>query len=469
MKKVTFICCLLFLNIGIAFSQKRMVGKDQQRNQERLEVKDAEREYSIIVYERQSDSPLSFDREIATGSRGFWNGIYDVYRSTFVGKITNLSTTILDTGVNLLVKAFTKKKENHANWLSSIQKEMTFTKTLPMQTEIADFYRNPSKVGAMDPEDMIFNGFGCRQYLTYKDEDGIQKKILVFEIACSLDDSKRGKERILHHGKFEIKVDSIRFNPYLCDLPNDSLDVAQVNEALRIPFDFERRKNLSFRLVAKITSSWMNEAIEIFRDQPLGQFQIDFIIPDSTVLDSVGEWKGYYTYKSTNASDQMNPKKNVMVSGECFIVPRSFIGYYDLDNTSPSSTPIWGTGQYCVNMQISERCQKNDQYYDSDDKWKEEWKKIKKRRSTPTIFNTLLNQAKNEFDWDNHKWVYTILNPVQSAVLVEEKKWVNHIIIGDEDGVVQSNNQQANSYSLSNKDMNVQEGQKPKGMIEQKP
>ena len=29
--------------------------------------------------------------------------------------------------------------------------------------------------------------------------------------------------------------------------------------------------------------------------------------------------------------------------------------------------------------------------------------------------------------------MYTILDPVQSAILVDEEKWVNHIIIGDED------------------------------------
>lgn len=436
MKKIALIGCFSLFLIGTAHAQNKKTGKAPIGHNVKAETKESSREYSIIVYERQSDSPLSFDREISNGrsGNGFFEGIYDVYRSTFAGKIINLSSNFLGTGVNMLVKAFTQKRENQANWYSTVQREMTYTKRLPMQTEIADFYRKTSSIGAMDPEGMMFNGLGCRQYITYRDDDGSLKKILVFEIACSLDDSQRGKQRILHHGKFEIKVDSIRFNPYLCDLPNDSLSASQVKEALRIPFDFERRKNLTFRLNANISSSWMNEAIEIFKDQPLGQFLVEFNIPDSTVLDQEGPWKGYYTYKATSVKDQENPNKNVKISGECFIVPRSFIGNYSVDDTpTPSTTPLWGTGQYRIDMQITETCQMNEQYYISDDRWKEEWKKIKKRRHSPSIFSTFVDQAKNEFDWNNHKWVYTILDPVQSAILVDEEKWVNHIIIGDED------------------------------------
>ena len=473
MNKVVLSCCLLFLSLGTAMAQPKKSGRPAFADGGRPEVRETDREYSIIVYERQSDSPLSFDREISNGrsGSGFWEGIYDVYRSTFAGKITNLSSNLLGSGVNLLVKAFTQKKENRNNWYASVQREMNYTRSLPMQTEIADFYRNTSKVGAMDPEGMMFNGLGCRQYITYKDEDGTVKRILVFEIACSLDDSQRGKQRILHHGKFEIKVDSIRFNPYLCDLPNDSLTAQQVDEALRIPFDFERRQNLTFKLNANITSSWMNEAIEIFKDQPLGQFQIQFTIPDSTALDSVGKWKGYFTYNASSVTDRENPKKRVSVTGECFIVPRSFIGNYkEGDEGTPSITPLWGTGQYRVDMQISESCQMNSQYYTSDDRWKEEWKKIKRRRHSPSVFNTFLDQAKNEFDWNNHKWVYTILDPVKSAILVDEEKWVNHIIIGNDDSGPQSSYNPVSSSSIPS-DMNTgtNGSQRPQGGLGQKP
>lgn len=456
---------MFVLGIGMASAHQKRTSDASLVNKENSEVKETEREYSIIVFERQSDSPLSFDREISNGrsGNGFFEGIYDVYRSTFAGKITNLSSDILGTGINLLVKAFTQKKENQANWLYTIQKEMTYTRNLPMQTEIADFYRNTSSLGAMDPEGMMFNGLGCRQYITYKDDDGEVKKILVFEIACSLDDSQRGKQRILHHGKFEIKVDSIRFNPYLCDLPNDSLNARQVNESLRIPFDFERRKNLTFRLNANITSSWMNEAIEIFKEQSLGQFQVEFTIPDTTVLDSVGKWKGYYTYNSTSVADIENPKKNVKVSGECFIVPRSFIGNYkEGDETTPSTTPLWGTGQYRVDMQITETCQMNEKFYDSNDRWKEEWKQIKKRKKcSPSFINTIIEQTKNEFDWNNHKWIYTILDPVQSAIIIDEQKWVNRIISVDEKNGTQSSYQQTGNNPTSG-DMNKTGSDKPK-------
>lgn len=195
------------------------------------------------------------------------------------------------------------------------------------------------------------------------------------------------------------------------------------------------------------------------------------MIPDSTVLDSVGKWKGYFTYNATSVTDRENPKKRVSVTGECFIVPRSFIGNYkEGDEGTPSITPLWGTGQYRVDMQISESCQMNSQYYTSDDRWKEEWKKIKRRRRSPSVFNTFLVQAKNEFDWNNHKWVYTILDPVKSAILVDEEKWVNHIIIGDDNSGSQSGYNTASSSSTPSS-MNTETSgmQRPQGGPVQKP
>ena len=432
MKRLLLFISVVLLGIGIIFAEGKRQEKAPSGKVKQGVTKEPDREFSIIVYERESGSPLTFQHEISNGRGGFVDGLFEVYRSSFAGKVTNLSTNILGAGVDLLVKAFTKKRDDEAKWRLTIQKEMTYTKKLPMQTEIADFYKTTSSIGAMDPSNMIFNGFGCRQYLSYKDKDGTDKKILVFEIACSLDDSSLGKQRIIHHGKFIIKVDSIRFNPYLCELPNDSLRAEQVEDALRIPFDFERRKDFTFKLTADISSSWMNEAIEMYKDQLLGQFNVEFTIPDSTALDREGPWKGYFTYNSSSNKDREN--KNITVSGESFIVPRSFVGNYsDDDMLTPSTTPLWGTGQYRIDMQITETCQINEQFYKSDDAWKDEWKKIRKRKKSTSFFDTVVEKAKTEFDWDNHKWVYTILDPVKSAIIIDETKWVNRIIVGSED------------------------------------
>ena len=422
-------CSVLLFGMHPARCQSR--NADQRKQEATTGAKETGREYSIIVYERPSDAPLSFERELSNGRLGlFWGGIFDVYRNAFAAKTLNYSSGLLDTGVSLITQALNQKKTDYNNWRSSMQKEMTYTRKLPMQTEIADFYRDVSHVGAMDPEGIMFNGLGCRQYLTYRDESGQPKKILVFEIACSLDDSEKGKQRILHHGKFEIKVDSVLFNPYLCDLPNDSLTARQVEEALRIPFDFKRRKNLTFRLTATLTSSWMNEAIEIFQDQALGRFQIDFSIPDSTVLDTDGVWKGYYTYRPDR--DYADPKKNVRATGESFIVPRSFIGTYkESDDPASALVSQWGTGQYKIDMQISETCQMNEQYYASEEKWKEEWRILKKRKKKPSMMRTLVDQFRTEFDMDDYKWIHTILDPVKSAIIVDEKRWINNIMAAD--------------------------------------
>lgn len=450
MKKLLLFVCVILLGLETVSAQDKRPAPPHGWDNERRDAKETTREYSIIVYERQSDAPLSLDREIANG-RGIGDRIFDLYRSTFAGKVTNLSSTIMGIGVDALVKLVTKNRDNKAKWQATIQKEMTYSRNLPMQTEIADFYKSTSSIGAMDPNGMMFNGFGCRQYLTYRDKENSLKRILVFEIACSLDESTIGKQRIVHHGKFVLKVDSVRFNPYLCNLPNDSLSMRQVEEALRIPFDFERRKNLTFRLTADITSSWMNEAIEIFKDQSLGQFQVEFTISDSTVLEQDGPWKGYYSYNASSLADQQNPKKNVRITGESFIVPRSFVGNYtDGETQVPSTTPLWGTGQYRIDMQIMETCQMNEQYYSSGDMWKDEWKIIKRRKKSPSFFQQIVEQTKKEFDIADHKWVVTILEPFKSAIIVDESKWVNRIITGQEGVAATQSNQRPSTGDHSN-------------------
>ena len=86
---------------------------------------------------------------------------------------------------------------------------------------------------------------------------------------------------MLHHSKFEVYVDSLRFNPYLCDLPNDSLGLETDK---RIGFSFARRKDLQFRVDATITSSWINQAMQVHNDVKIGEFHITASI-DSTNLD----------------------------------------------------------------------------------------------------------------------------------------------------------------------------------------
>ena len=391
------------------------------------EIKESNYEYNIMVYERPSTQPLVIERELTTNQKGIFSALLDVYRSTFTGKVVDFSAQVLQAGINLIIKAIGMEQENYRNWQQTTRKESSFSITLPMQNEISDFYQAPSTIGALDPDGIIFKGFGCKQFVVYADGKQ-QKKIPVIIVACSLDTTDQGKQRINHHSKFQIVVDSIIFNPFLCNIPNDSLNARQIEQNMRIPFDFKRRSNLNFCLHADFSSSWINEAVMVTHDQHLGSFDIAFTIPDSSVLDTAGTWKGYYTWYSTR--DAMNPKKQVRVSGESFIVPRSFICTRQQGEELISE---WGTGQYRIDMAFTESCELNKNYYFTEGKpnknWKPEWKQMKRRKHYPTFWDHVAADFTRTFDIQNHQWVHTLLDPVQAAIIVNEKNWLNTVIV----------------------------------------
>lgn len=400
-------------------------------------------EYSVIVYERDKDSPLEV-HEIAKENRGVIYDIFTLLRQGFSKQASTYTSNMFAAGTSAVAGLFTKKKDDLRNWEAAVQREMNFVKHLPMQTEISDFYRDTTTVGALDPDKMIFKGIGCRQYKIYE-ENGRRDSMLVFEIVCSIDSSETKLSRIIRHGKFELKVDSIKFNPVLCNLPNDSLSEEQV-ASLRIPFDFRNRKNLTFRLDATFYSSWMNEAIQVFNDQKLGAFQVSFTIPNESVLEKSGPYKGYFVYDQTR--DKSRGKVNI--TGECFIVPRSFI---HTKRAGGEDISVWGTGQYRVDMQFSETCQINTDYYyerempspqpggqmsgapksqkrkmlkdGSEERWKKEWKLIKQRRPSTSWWATVLGQAESVFHFSSGQWVQTFIDPIQQIVLLKESEWLS--------------------------------------------
>ena len=405
------------------------------------DIRQSTYEYDVIVYEHPSSQPLETGQEITTGQKGIFASLLDVYRSTFTGKVADLSAQIIQAGINLIVKAVGLEKENYRHWQETTQKELSFRKKLPMQTEITDFYQAPSTIGALDPTGIIFKGFGCRQYVSYIDQDRLVR-IPVIIVACSMDTSAQGKQRINHHSKFQIAVDSIIFNPFLCNLPNDSLDVKQIESDMRIPFDFERRQNLQFRLHADIYSSWINEAIMITQDQFLGCFDVSFSIQDASVLEKDGQWKGYYVWYPSRDANNMH--KRVRVKGESFMVPRSFISTTQHDGEQIST---WGTGQYRIDMYFTETCEINNAYYYTNGKpnknWKKEWKQMQRRSGRSAFWDSVAAEFTRTFDIKNSQWVHTLLDPVQTAIVINERQWLNSLIETHVTPAASSDNSQA--------------------------
>ena len=228
-----------------------------------------QRKYELIVNEGNDSTISAFNRglEASRGNRAFLADIAGVYRSTFVGQAIGTSTSLLELGITALMKAGENKQPK---WQKAVMGESTFIRVLPMPDGDSRLLPRAVVNRPFDPSDMFFNGFGCRQVIEYTDAEGRPAEEEVFYVSCNVRTDSIGRMRMLNHSKFEVYVDSLRFNFALCDLPNDSLGT---DISTRIPFSFEKRKDLKFIVRADITSSWITQAMQVYNDQPLGSLR----------------------------------------------------------------------------------------------------------------------------------------------------------------------------------------------------
>lgn len=377
-----------------------------------------QRKYRLVVNEGNDSTIAEFNRGLESmrgnlSNRGFVDNLAGLYKSSAAGQAVSATTALLDFGINSLISA---TKSKRPDWERAVRGECAFVKQLPMQMEILDFYRHPSTNGPLDPTDMNFNGFGCRQVIEYTDENGISHEDEVFYVSCKVKSGPDGKARMLNHSKFEVEIDTLRFNYALCDLPNDSLGM---NTDKRIGFSFDNRKDLKFLIKASITSSWINQALMVFNDQPLGSFDIVASI-DPRYIDEDGIFRYY-------ASSDKGSGKDVKVTGDCFLVPRSYVGSTDMENVQDS----WGTGQYKVEMKISEVCKINDRYYKTEDGkdnnlWKDEWRKIKSRRKRPSVWSQVLGVVSTQYK--DSQWITVLVDPAKNAFIQYETEGVTKLL-----------------------------------------
>ena len=167
--------------------------------------------------------------------------------------------------------------------MQQVSADCKYTRKLPMQQQITDFYASTSTRGAMDLDSIVFDGFGCQQFLNFNiPKPASLKNFLSSILNAPLRKDAQGKKQNAASQQIRGGGRSSFFNPYLCNLPNDSLNTANIE--LRTPFSFASRKNLKFNVNARISSSWMNEAIQVVNDQLLGEFNIVTTIPDSLSL-----------------------------------------------------------------------------------------------------------------------------------------------------------------------------------------
>lgn len=413
----------IILTLGLILSTLASVGQPGPSHQPgRTGGQEAERKFEMLVkamddaevidrFNASLEDQKENTRSIAAnydGTRSILSDMVTGFSSSFVTKSLAASSSILDLGVSYMAEALQGKQDD---WLKAAQSQCSFTHKLASNVQIDDFYATGSVKGAMDPANMKFEGFGCRNYLECKSDPSKGKE--VFYVFCKLRKDSLGIAKIVNHSKFAVELDRLVFNPYYCNLPNDTTGRVQNR------FDFSKRNNLTLTIKTKIFSSWVNEAIMMVSDQQLGEFDITLRIDDESMLTD-----------SLFIFDKNNPKHlaAVSVTGDSFIIPRSFTG----TSNGLDYTPAWGTGQFRIEMTIYETCNINEDYYlepDSanernkrkkkwdNDKWKPEWKQMS-RKGQRSFFQEAFSQISSEFKGSG--WVQTFTSPITETLYNHE-------------------------------------------------
>ena len=386
-----------------------------------------EREAKVIqeTNERLTSMQDASNSQAQRGLLGdlIWTGL----TSAFKQKTVNATSNLASLGLSYLNEAL---KSNREKWYNKASWQCHYHQVLSAESTIDDFYALPSVKGAMDPENLKFEGFGLKNYIEVT--DGTNEGVGVIYLYCKMRRDSAGLRHIINHSKFLVEIDSLVVNPKYCNLPNDS------SGSVESRFSFEKRDNLSIMIKARFYSSWLNQATMITDNQKLGEFEINIKV-DKKKLNA----NGLFVY------DRNDPdfEKLVSIDGDCFIVPRSYTGTMD----GVSYQPAWGTGQYRLEMEISEDCRIVDSYYLIRESgngeevafaegipgkrkwnkavWKAEWNAMKSRRPNTSFLNNAWDCIVKAYKGTG--WMATLTDPVTTALYSWETekldKWINDI------------------------------------------
>lgn len=306
--------------------------------------------------------------------RGYLGDLFNASKESLKGIASGYVTSFIDLGVNAIGSLLTRNARLKEEWEETVKAENIYKTKISTVSEINDFYKEASFEGAMDPKGMRFDGIGC---LRLEDND------TVFYLSCHIDRSKI--DRIVKHSKFELVLDTLIVSPTHSNLPNTYLD---------LPYSFAERDNFTLSMNIKLISSWMNEIVQLQKNQELGTFVLNVPV-DPEELDE----KGFLRYVRNR-----NEEPTYKIVGESFIVPRSYMGYRDKDDNYKN---IWGTGEYKLEIELKETCDVTEQYREN---WKKDRKRRKKLMEKESIWENGWQTISNQ-RWDElaQSWVITTL------------------------------------------------------------
>lgn len=425
---------MLFL-LCVAIASQAQVKMEHAAAKEGNRPMMAQRKFKILVENEQkaktiletNDNLLAMQEKTrGETDRGlFGDLLWAGLSSAFKQKTVNATSNLVSFGMNYLKDALKGSREK---WYNRAMQQCYYNHVLSAESTIDDFYALPSTKGAMDPENLKFQGFGCKNYIELA--NGSKEGVGVFYIFCKMRRDSVGLRHIVNHSKFLVEIDTLMINPRYCNLPNDSTGSAESR------FSFEKRDNLVIELKVRLFSSWMNQATMIANDQQLGEFAVRVKV-DKNKLNS----DGLFIY------DKNDPdfERLVSIDGDSYIVPRSYTGTPDGFNFKPT----WGTGQYRVEMEVTERCRIVDSYYQIDEvgkgeavafadatpgkkkwdknKWKAEWNAMKAYSGNKSFLANAWDCVISAYKGSG--WMATLTDPVVTALYSWETKkldeWVD--------------------------------------------
>ena len=349
------------------------------------------------------------------------------YSSVFLQKTLNASSQLLDLGADYLIETARKNTKAHRfrEWQDLTQAHNSYTKVLATDTKINDFYYMPSSVGPFDARYLKFNGVTCYNYLesTLSDLEGEEENGSgmghdAFYIHCSLRADSLGLAEMAHHSKFLLKLDTLAFYPDWCNVPLD-------NKARgKNRFNYAMRTGLRLSVVVKVFASWITPTVQLQDEVQLGQFTIHASIPERALIQRGDDRVFIYNGTDKAGDDPIQTASLVSISGDSFVVPRSYVSGIGADS--------WGTGQYRLEITVTESCYTNDSYYlapDSENlrginrydknKWMAEWKQLH-HKDNRNFFKDAWAVIKSAYIKGD--WAEELIDPAKSALFSVESQ-----------------------------------------------
>lgn len=174
------------------------------------------------------------------------------------------------------------------------------------------FYEGPSQYGALDPSGMKFSGIYMSRDMIAADTSS------VFHLECSVPSDPESVASFITNSRFSMELDSL------------AIDLSKVKAR------YGRKKRISIEIDITITATWIDDAMNIHKDQELGLFRISL---PNLKFDERNPVVSFGGEKAAN-----------MLNGFCFFVPRSHGAFI----SNGKYQECWSAGEFEIQVTIKE-------------------------------------------------------------------------------------------------------------------